>query len=89
MEVEGDDASKVTCYGPGLEPGKIKAGQPVHFTVDASKSETPLSGEKCPLKVNIRNDKGENSGKVFWIQRLFLSVDDNTLAFNSLFVSIQ
>jgi len=32
------DASKVTAYGPGLEPGQVLPGKPAHFTVDASRT---------------------------------------------------
>lgn len=44
------DASHVHAYGPGLEPMMVRAGVPVSFTVDASKSGP------APLGVNITAD---------------------------------
>ena len=30
----GAGASKVKVYGPGVEPNKVKAHEPTHFTID-------------------------------------------------------
>jgi filamin len=46
------DASSVKAYGPGLDPKKCRAGTPLAFKVDASKSG------KAPLAVNIQSDRG-------------------------------
>ncbi|XP_042868221.1 filamin-A-like isoform X2 [Penaeus japonicus] len=46
------DASQVNVWGSGLEPGKVRAGVPLTFHVDGSKSG------KAPLGVNIKTDKG-------------------------------
>ncbi|XP_069165536.1 LOW QUALITY PROTEIN: filamin-A [Procambarus clarkii] len=46
------DASQVVVWGSGLEPGKVRAGVPLTFHVDGSKSG------KAPLGVDITTDKG-------------------------------
>ncbi|XP_021916471.1 filamin-A isoform X2 [Zootermopsis nevadensis] len=46
------DASSVKAYGPGLDPKKCRAGTPVAFKVDATKSG------KAALGVNIQTDRG-------------------------------
>lgn len=46
------DVSKVTAYGPGLEPANCRAGPPLPFTVDASKTG------KAPLTVEVTSEKG-------------------------------
>jgi hypothetical protein len=46
------DASSVKAYGPGLDPKKCRAGTPLAFKVDATKSG------KAPLGVNIQSDRG-------------------------------
>jgi hypothetical protein len=46
------DASSVKAYGPGLDPKKCRAGTPLAFRVDATKSG------KAPLGVNIQSDRG-------------------------------
>ncbi|XP_023712514.1 filamin-A isoform X3 [Cryptotermes secundus] len=46
------DASSVRAYGPGLDPKKCRAGTPLAFKVDATKSG------KAPLGVNIQSDRG-------------------------------
>ncbi|XP_054724113.1 filamin-A-like [Uloborus diversus] len=52
MCTEAVDASKVKAYGPGVEPNQCRAGKPLPFTVDASKSG------KAPLDVKISTEKG-------------------------------
>ncbi|XP_071544153.1 filamin-A isoform X12 [Panulirus ornatus] len=46
------DASQVAVWGSGLEPGKVRAGVPLTFHVDGSKSG------KAPLGVDITTEKG-------------------------------
>nr|XP_042902335.1 filamin-A isoform X2 [Parasteatoda tepidariorum] len=46
------DASKVKAYGPGVEPNQCRAGKPIPFTVDATKSG------KAPLDVQVSSEKG-------------------------------
>lgn len=47
------DASAVKAQGPGLDPNYCRAGVPLNFKIDATKS-----GE-APLDVNIRSDRGQ------------------------------
>ncbi|XP_015782662.1 filamin-A isoform X2 [Tetranychus urticae] len=46
------DVSKVTAFGPGLDPANCRAGPPLPFTVDASKTG------KAPLTVEVSSEKG-------------------------------
>lgn len=46
------DASKVQCYGPGLDAKGVVAGVPVSFTVDATEA-----GE-APLQVTYTDQTG-------------------------------
>ncbi|XP_068218759.1 filamin-A isoform X2 [Palaemon carinicauda] len=46
------DASQVVVWGSGLEPGKVRAGVPLTFHVDGSKSG------KAPLGVDIKTEHG-------------------------------
>jgi hypothetical protein len=46
------DASSGKAYGPGLDPKKCRAGTPLAFKVDATKSG------KAPLGVNMQSDRG-------------------------------
>ncbi|XP_063219242.1 filamin-A [Bacillus rossius redtenbacheri] len=46
------DAGVVKAFGPGLEPTKCRAGAPLNFTVDATKSG------KAHIDVKISSDKG-------------------------------
>lgn len=46
------DASKVKAHGPGVEPNQCRAGAPLPFTVDATKSG------KAPLNVEVTSDAG-------------------------------
>ncbi|XP_069693768.1 filamin-A isoform X2 [Periplaneta americana] len=46
------DVSSVKAFGPGLDPKKCRAGTPLAFKVDASKSG------KAPLGVTIQSDRG-------------------------------
>ncbi|GFV00221.1 filamin-A [Trichonephila clavipes] len=52
MCTPGVDASKVKAYGPGVEPNQCRAGKPIPFTVDATKSG------KAPLDVQVSSEKG-------------------------------
>lgn len=45
------DSSLVTAYGPGLDPTKCRAGVPVSFKIDSTKSGS------APLVVNILSDR--------------------------------
>lgn len=37
MRIQGDaDVSKVRCFGPGMEPGKVRATIPATFMVDTT-----------------------------------------------------
>eukprot|EP00095_Tigriopus_kingsejongensis_P006988 maker-scaffold430_size173499-snap-gene-0.40 protein:Tk06988 transcript:maker-scaffold430_size173499-snap-gene-0.40-mRNA-1 annotation:"filamin-a isoform x3" len=47
------DSSKVTAYGPGLEPGNVFPGKPTEFIVDASETSD------APVKVEIRDASGK------------------------------
>jgi filamin len=49
------DASKVKCYGTGVEAKEVTAGQPVSFTVD-----TTEAGE-APLQVTYTDQSGKNT----------------------------
>ncbi|XP_066973712.1 filamin-A isoform X13 [Macrobrachium rosenbergii] len=46
------DASQVVVWGSGIEPGKVRAGVPLTFHVDGSKSG------KAPLGVDIKTEHG-------------------------------
>ncbi|NWZ99489.1 FLNA protein, partial [Nesospiza acunhae] len=46
------DASRVTCGGPGLTPGHVRANVPQTFTVDTSKAGV------APLDVKVQGPKG-------------------------------
>lgn len=52
------DASKVKCFGPGLDTKGITAGAPATFTVDTSEA-----GE-APLEVTYTDQTGEKSPPV-------------------------
>ncbi|GIY01877.1 filamin-A [Caerostris darwini] len=52
MCTPGVDASKVKAQGPGVEPNQCRAGKPLPFTVDATKSG------KAPLEVQVSSEKG-------------------------------
>ncbi|KAF8782497.1 filamin-A-like isoform X2 [Argiope bruennichi] len=52
MCTPGVDPSKVKASGPGVEPNQCRAGKPLPFTVDATKSG------KAPLDVQVTSDKG-------------------------------
>ncbi|GFU29293.1 filamin-A, partial [Nephila pilipes] len=52
MCTPGVDASKVKAHGPGVEPNQCRAGKPLPFTVDATKSG------KAPLDVQVSSEKG-------------------------------
>lgn len=45
------DANVVEAYGPGLEPSKVRAGVPVSFKIDSSRSGS------APLAVSILSDR--------------------------------
>ena len=44
------DPTKVTAYGPGLEPGQVMPGKPTTFTVDSSRTGP------APIDVDIETD---------------------------------
>ena len=44
------DPSKVTAYGPGVEPGQVMPGKPTTFTVDSSRTGP------APIDVDIETD---------------------------------
>ncbi|KAM3656121.1 LOW QUALITY PROTEIN: filamin-A-like [Ammospiza maritima maritima] len=46
------DASRVTCGGPGLTPGHVRANVPQTFTVDTSKAGV------APLDIKVQGPKG-------------------------------
>ncbi len=47
------DPNQVHCYGAGLDPKGVRAGQPATFTVDASEA-----GD-APLEVSVMDPQGE------------------------------
>lgn len=62
--VDEINPGKVHCYGAGLDPKGVKAGQPAPFTVDASEAgEAPLeimttdqTGKKRPAQITPRGN---------------------------------
>lgn len=50
------DASRVSCGGPGLTPGHVRANVPQTFTVDTSKAGV------APLDVKVQGPKGQQGG---------------------------
>ena len=50
------DASQVVVWGPGVEPGKVRAGVPLTFHVDGTKAG------RAPLEVDISTEKGKEEG---------------------------
>ena len=54
------DASKVKCYGPGLDTKGVKAGEPATFTVDTSEV-----GE-APIEATTTDQAGEC---ISWMNR--------------------
>lgn len=50
---ENRDAGQVVVWGPGLESGKVRAGVPATFHVDATKAD------EAPLNVDVITEKGE------------------------------
>lgn len=50
------DVSKVKCFGPGLEEGKVRAGVPQNFTVDTKEA---AGGGKLPVVATVSSSAGE------------------------------
>lgn len=50
---ENRDAGQVVVWGAGLESGKVRAGVPATFHVDATKAD------EAPLTVDVITEKGE------------------------------
>ena len=62
--VDEINPQNVRCFGPGLDPKGVRAGQPAPFTVDASTAgDAPLDvtvtdqlGSKRPAQITPRGD---------------------------------
>lgn len=56
------DVSKVTCSGPGLEEGKVRAGVPQNFTVD---TKAAAGGGKLPVNATVTSSGWLSSTMAF------------------------